>query len=667
MQRFSQFVLAGFCSALVLAGCAGSGPEVLATIGNESLTLPEFEDTYAKNNGGWDKALTSTMDEREKFLDLLVKFRLKVKEAKERGLMADSSIHHELEGYQITVATSYLLEKEIVEPEIKELYNRNREEVRPSHILIQLGPDASPSDTLAAYNKAMKIIDEIPTNVFDTLAARYSQDPSVTVNKGNLGFVSAGRMVPEFEDACYSLKVGEYTHVPVRTQFGYHIMKMNARQPNKGVVHIAHILRRFSSPTMQDSVAVTDSTWIIYRLLKGGMDFAQAAKQYSQDAGSLMNGGDIGLFERGHVPPNIESIFYSTPVDSITVPLRMPYGYHIFKIVGFKTVPPFSEMEKELRDQYQQTRYNKDYDNYVRTLKKRYRLFYDDVAVEELTHAFDTTLTPSTITWSDTLTDAQKKRVLFLCEDRPATVNDFIEHVNNTSEFKSVYLYPKNVRHMIERMTDAKIVEENARLVPKRYPAFEKLLKEYQDGILLYRIEQDEVWKKVVVNDSLLKIFYDGNKEKFRWSPRVSFAEVYATTDSIANAAYAEIQAGKAFEDVAERYTMRPGYKEKRGVWSLTPNGENAVTGLAATMDVDSVSAPFKHSTGWSIVKVLAKDTSHVKAFEEAMPELMSAYQEYASKVRMDAWIEDLKVRYPVVLKKDLLMEAFKRKPVAGQ
>jgi peptidyl-prolyl cis-trans isomerase SurA len=269
--------------------------------------------------------------------------------------------------------------------------------------------------------------------------------------------------------------------------------------------------------------------------------------------------------------------------------------------------------------------------------------------------------------WSDTLASGLKLKVLFLCEDRRYTVEDFVSHVNATAEFKSMFLYPKNVKQMINRMAEAKIVEENARRVPERYPAFNKLLKEYQDGILLYRIEQDEIWKKVVVNDSLLKIYYNGNKEKFRWPERVNFAEILLTSDSLAQVAYKEILKGKEFTDVAERFTMRQGYKEKKGVWGLTPNSLNEFSKYAAVLPVDSIPPPFAHPNGWSIIKVLEKDSSHVKSFEESTPELLSAYQEYAAKAREQEWLSELKALYPVMLRKDVLPEAFKRKPVAIQ
>ena len=147
----------------------------------------------------------------------------------------------------------------------------------------------------------------------------------------------------------------------------------------------------------------------------------------------------------------------------------------------------------------------------------------------------------------------------------------------------------------------------------------------------------------------------------------MNFAEIFTTTDSLAKAAYQELKDGKDFGEVAEKYTMRAGYKEKKGVWGFTPDSLNTFSRYAAILPVDSTTSPFEHPDGWSIIKVIAKDSSHVKTFEEAMPELMSSYQEYAAKRRLDEWIADLKSRYPVVLKEELLSRAFTGKPFAAK
>jgi peptidyl-prolyl cis-trans isomerase C len=167
-----------------------------------------------------------------------------------------------------------------------------------------------------------------------------------------------------------------------------------------------------------------------------------------------------------------------------------------------------------------------------------------------------------------------------------------------------------------------------------------------------------------MVNDSLLKGYYQTNKESFRWPERVNFAEIYTTSDSVAKAAYRQVKQGKDFMDIAQKHTNRSGYQDKKGVWGLQTFTFNELSRKASTMAVDSVTTPFRFQSGWSIIKVLDKDSAHVKSFEEALPEVASGYQDTASKKREQGWVEALKKKYPVTVNKEALTQAFKRKRV---
>lgn len=653
-------------SCSLILGCASSRPDaerLLGTIGSEPLTLQEFEETYAKNNGGWENATHSSLEDRERFLDLIVKFKLKVLDARSQGIDRDTAVQNEINSYRLSVATSYMLEKELIEPSVREMYDRKKAELRASHILFRVDPNASPKDTLEMYNKAMRIIEKVAHTGFDTLARAYSEDPSASFNNGDLGFFSAGRMVPEFEDASYSLKPGEYTHVPVRTQFGYHIIKVTDRRPGGGSIRLSHILRRFA-PDQSDTVTVRDTVWAIYRQIKNGLNFEAAVAEYTEDPGSVHNKGDIGFYERERMPPDIGNELFSLPVDSVAKPYRQAYGYHIFKVTARKPFPPFQDLEKDLRQQYQQTPYKSDYQDYVHDLKKKYRLNFDVSLMYTLTHAFDSTNTTSIPSWSDALPAPMLEQTLFTSAGGRFTVRDFVSHLQSADEFKTTLLTPSNIENIIERITEAKILEQHARAAPQRFPTFAKLMQEYENGILLYRIEQEEVWQKVQVNDSLLRLYYEDNKEKYRWPDRVNLLEVHVFNDSLANVVFKRAQRGEDVRALAKEFTERPGYREKKGEWGLLPVAHNEITRIAGTMAPDSVSAPIPFEGGWSVVQVIAEDNARVKAFEEISGEITSAYQEDTSKAREKEWIEALKKKYLVVLHREMLAEAFKGKPV---
>ncbi|MBI2618860.1 MAG: peptidylprolyl isomerase [Ignavibacteriales bacterium] len=645
-------------------GCSGSS--VVATIGSEKLTLEEFEETYAKNNGGWDASAASSLEDRERFLDLIVKFKLKVLEAKSQGLPQDTAIQNELDSYYLSVAQSYMLEKELVEPQLRELYHRKSEEIRASHILIRVVSNAAPAETLAAYTKAMEILSLHPSVSFDSLAFVYSEDPSAKTNKGDLGFFSLGRMVREFEDACYGLQQGEITKTPIRSQFGYHLIKVTARRPNLGSLRVSHILKRFSQD-QHDSTTVRDSARALYDRIRQGLSFDQAAQLYSDDPGSADRAGDLGFYEPGILPPAISEALSTLPLNTVGEPVKVPYGYHIFKVTEHKPIPSYAEMEKDLRQTYQQQRYSSDLENYTRSLRTQYAADLDGAVVQRLSTSFDPSKTPAAEAWSDTLREDFLPRTLYSVRTKTFTVSGFVEKMDASPEFRTQPLSPQNIKNTIERLLDSEVLEEHARDAMKRHPAFAKLMDEYRDGILLYRIEQDEIWKKVTVHDSLLKPYYEKTKEKYRWPERVNFAEIFVTSDSLAKRAHWKLQYGEEFLSVAEEYTMRSGYKEKLGVWGFQPFTLNDLARKASTMAVDSVTEPFKYQNGWSIVKVLGRDSARVKTFEEAGPELMSGFQEEASKARERQWVEALTKKYGVELNKKTLAEAFKRKRLETQ
>ncbi|MFH0991319.1 MAG: peptidylprolyl isomerase [bacterium] len=648
--------------SIIFAGCSGSVPTV-ATLGNEYISLNEFEDSYAKSNGGWEQASKSSLEDREKYLDLLLKFRLKVKEARAQGLDKDSLLQSEIKAYRASVASSYIIEKDMVQPKIKAIYDRKKEEIRASHILLRVPTDAAAKDTVEPYEKAMKIIAQIATEPFDSLAVRYSEDESVTSNKGDLGFFSIGKLVPEFEDACYAMNAGEITRVPVRTQFGYHIIKITNRRPARGMVRISHILRRFSE-NLLDSLTVKDSIITIYGKLTHGMPFDSAAMLYSQDDGSSTRGGDIGSYELTQIPPQFSDLFYSMKVGAMTEPIRQPYGYHIFKLTEVKDVASFQESEKDIRTQYQSRSFNTDFQQYVAQMKKKFRLSVDSSVAQTVSTSFDSAATASDSLWADALTPELRKKTIFSYAQKIFTVNDFISFISSTDEFKQTKLIPDNVRTILSRIMEVKTLEEQTLQSTAYVAGFENLMSEYEEGILMYRIEQEAVWLKTSVNDSTLHAFYEKNKEQFRWPDRTSFAEIAVSSDSLCKVLYDRTIHGADFQELAAQYTVRPGYKEKKGLWGLHTADVNELSRVAAPLAVDSISAPFQSSYGWSIVKVLGKDSSRVKTFDEAVSELAGRCVEEVTKVRSEEWVKSLKNKYPVTIDREKLAQAFKR--VAG-
>jgi peptidyl-prolyl cis-trans isomerase SurA len=373
------------------------------------------------------------------------------------------------------------------------------------------------------------------------------------------------------------------------------------------------------------------------KLLRGGTPFEAAATQYSQDPGSAPRGGDIGLYERDRLPPTMSGPLFSAKVDSILEPFRMNYGYHILKVLSFKGVPTFEEAERDLRTQYQQQRFPAEQTALLQRQRARFTPVVRDSVVNEFIALIDTMRTAAVPGWSDTLTAEMKAKTIMTVGTRAVSVQSFVERIGTDGELRNTILTPANVRMLTQKIADITVLELYARTYTDGNKNFLALMREYEEGILLYRVEQDEVWKKTTMSDSLLRVFHATMQDSYRWPDRVNFAEIFVTSDSAAQAIYKRAMKGGDFLAMAETTTVRPSYRDKKGVWGFQPNTSNELTRKAAELDVDKIAEPY----------------------DEAAPEIATAYQEKTSKEREQQWVDELRAKYPVKVNAEVLAKAF--------
>ncbi|MBI5050788.1 MAG: peptidylprolyl isomerase [Nitrospirae bacterium] len=220
--------------AVVFAfGCAPKGGPsknpVLAKIKGAKITKEDYLKEFNRLPE-WAKARFQSKEGKEQFLNELIKKDLLYNKAKKQGLERDKEYVSRLEEYKKMELISLLLKNEIegkvkaTDEDVKNFYAKHSsefkagEEVKASHILVDTEADVN-----AVYEKLRKGED------FSKLAKGFSKDHTTSAKGGDLGFFRHGQMVPEFEQFAFRLKVGEVSH-PVRTRFGYHIIKVSARK-----------------------------------------------------------------------------------------------------------------------------------------------------------------------------------------------------------------------------------------------------------------------------------------------------------------------------------------------------------------------------------------------------------------------------------------------------
>ncbi len=653
-----------FLLVLVMAGPALQAQQknsAVAKIGDYTLTLGEYERQYIRNNGGETAAYKSGMDNRMEFLDLLVKYRLKVLEARDKGYDKDPEIQRELSEYRNSLAIPYLTERALIDPKIEDLYRHRLEEVRAAHILIRITVDSlGVSDSLSAYNKAMDVIRQANEGVsFDTLARRYSDDRGTSENGGDLMWFSAGMTVPAFDQAVYAMKPGELRAQPVRTMFGYHVVRMIARKPARGEIQVSHLLVRLPQENPADTAAAFAKISSILDSLKKGGDFAALAIRNSEDPSSGANGGDLGWVGRRKFVPEFETAAFDLKPGELSGPVRTQFGYHLIKVFGERPPKSLEESRQELKDLYRRYSYEQDNAVFIDGIVAKYNVKVSTDVTAALIGSVDTTATTSAPGWYNKVSDALKQKVWVTLKGAKVTVGDAIKTIERNQDLQSKSLNRHSladVAVLIGRKEALRLETDN---LETRYPEFGTLMQEYREGVLLFRAEQDAVWNAVKVDENRLKVFWEEHKAEYTWPDRVRFSEIFVTSDSLAKVLRDSLNTSMDFGELAGRQTQRTGYKKKMGDWGFQVYEANELSQAASKAEPGWIEGPMKFQYGYSIIKVTEKDKAREKTFEEAQSEVSSKFQEFESKRLEREWIQSLKDKYGVTIHEDVLKKAF--------
>ncbi len=525
MNKFKTFKMFGIILILALIAFSSSNcnraNKTLVDVGDEKITLGEYEKQYLKTIGNLDSARNKPMEDKKQFLNLYINFRLKVKDARERGLLNNPEIQKDVAEYKRNFAPTYLIDKEIVEAEVKELYEKRKDEVRASHILINLPENASPQDSAAAYMKADSIIQKLDKGAdFGDVAIEYSQDRTVKTNRGDLYYFTAGMTVPEFEDAVYDLKVGDFTKKPVRTMFGLHIIKLTDRKSRIESVKLSHILiqdKRDSLGNVIDSIGTYQRALDVYNKAKGGEAFESLVQQFSEDAASKTQNGDLGNVERRRLVQPMDSIAFLMSIGDVAGPIRSPYGWHIVKKFDEKKIGTLEKDFENIKTEYKKTKkYKDDYAKFVETLKGKYGYKVMDDGINFMKSKFDSLKTLAEYNLDSLFNQADKERIIASFDGGQVKIGDFMNHMNVNRDFARMTLNQKTLEAIISSSSESPLLNKrSAESNIEKDDEFIASITDYENGLLVFRVDQDELWSKVKLSDADLTSYYESNKSKY--------------------------------------------------------------------------------------------------------------------------------------------------------
>ena len=275
-------LIISICSTLTFSQ-SKNDKTVVGTVGNQKITYGEL-----KSNMNTPQNTSPTLSELEEFLPIYLEYKAKIQFADREGITKDPQLLQELHQYSKQASYSHWLENRIKETEFDKYYDRASVELKSEHILIAVNPNASPEDTLDAYQKLIEARNKFLNGTsFSELDKQYSSKQGNRSMGGDLPWFSIGTTVKEFEDVIFSLNVGEVS-MPFRTQFGFHIVHLQKKRSRTLSREVSHIFTRAGALESKEKIENA------YSKLNQGTSWAEAVLQFSDDNLSASNGGKIG-------------------------------------------------------------------------------------------------------------------------------------------------------------------------------------------------------------------------------------------------------------------------------------------------------------------------------------------------------------------------------------
>ncbi len=521
---FLLLVITIISSMFLVYGCNKKNKSVVAEIGTEKILMYEFENQFLRSIGNnTDSAKNTTMEQRKDFLDLMIKLKLKVLDATEKGYLDSPDIKNDIENYKKNYISAFLIDKKVVDPQIKELYEKKKYEVRASHILVNLPQTATPEDSVKAYEKANKVIERLKNGEdFGLVAGEMSDDPSAKTNGGDLYYFTGGMTVPEFEEGVYKLSVGDFTKKPIRTMFGLHIVKLTDKKKRNDGIKASHILiqtQKDSLGNVIDSVASYNKIQEIYAKLKAGEDFSKLAVEFSQDPGSAPKGGDLGFFDRRRMVQPFDSTAFTLKVGEFSPPVRTPYGWHIIKVTEIKPYADFDKSKDQLKNDFKRSPiYKTEYDKYVAKCLNDVNLKLDKDGMALLYTRVDSTKNIGSIMFDSLFNQSERNTKLAAYDGGVVTLNDVMTYLQNSKEQYTFPANPQTFKMIVDEIAKSPVLSAVA-LKEKidKDEDYLDLMKEYVSGLLREKIDLEQISSKIKISDEDIQKYYDSHLSQYTY------------------------------------------------------------------------------------------------------------------------------------------------------
>ena len=612
--------------------------KVLFTIDDTPYYANDFKRIYKKNI---DLVIDDNQKDVSNYLDMFVLYKLKVLKAQQYGFDKSVEFVNELAIHRNELAKNFIYDSQITDNLLQQAYSRYLQEIKASHILFELPENGSANDTLLVYNQAITIRNKVLNGEdFGMLAKQVSADPSAKQNLGDLGYFSVFKMVYPFENAAYNTPIGSVS-MPVRTKFGYHLVKVTDKRANRGQVSVRHILLSENSAKPEDTKNKINE---IYLSLKAGANFEQLAKNHSTDSYSAVRGGLLQPFVSGDLAvEEFENQAFALQVPGeISEPFKTDLGWHIIKLEYKKAPEKLEDIKQYLEGKILRDDRSKIIESAViDKAKKTYTYKINQANLNALINTIDT----KTYNHDWKLSDKNPlnlKPLLIIDNEKVLNVNEFVKfmtlHTNNSTNFNPI---SKFVNNTFTNFINTQLVSYLSDNLESTNQEFKDLIEEYHDGLLIFSILEKDIWERAKIDTIELQSFYEKNKQQYI-KPKQFDADVYSTMNKkVAAKIVKKLKKGFSAAQIKSEFN-----KEETLVLVRSEIFDASSQALPMGINENQlINNLIKHNNYYYIVKLNEVLPERQLSLDEARQIVVSDYQQELEKTWSDRLKSEFKVQ----------------------
>jgi peptidyl-prolyl cis-trans isomerase SurA len=642
-MKISWLILSGLLACAHLS--AQNQNAVVMTVGSESVTLEEFNAIFRKNNQN-KKVSKAELDE---YLELFRVFKLKVYEAKQLGMDTSAAFNRELNAYVKQLAQPFLRDTAVENNMVRTTYQRMLKDRKVRQILVRLPKCAPEKDTLAAYTELLKVAAKINkgTLSFADAVKAMSQDSLGKLNGGDLGWITGSPSVSwSFESAVFNTPIGKVS-APVRTSLGYHLIYVEQERPARGRVQVSHIFISGSEDAEMNAMAKAKAKEALTKA-KAGESWEALVRNYSENYQNSSRAGILEPFGINEYLPVFEDAAFGLKMSGdVSEIVETPQGFHILRLEKQANIPAFKEFEPELKKLLaKSSRWRQPTESFVAGLKNEY-----DFKWLKKDFGF---LSSSEGDFTNESLSVHSGVAIAKFKDTQLTVQsllDYLQAERKTVQQKDACAFEQNV---LNPFVESVLLSFKESQLPKENEKFRYLMNEYREGILLFSLMDEKVWKRSVRDTVGLISFHENNTDNYMWDVRSEAIVVDCKTDAV------EMEARKLAEKVfsgklsLQKFSQKLNAKAADNVLvqqGLFTKGMHSVVDLLNQKEGVGPTDRSQQKIRFAIVTKMLPPAP--KKLEEARGQIISDYSGFLET----QWVNELRGKYPVKVDLNVLYQ----------